>query len=72
MSGGEGTVFKMAAGNIVFYDNMDEMTGYNAKLTFFGFKLITLTPKLVKYGVKIPLKVSWRVWAFVSRLKLYM
>ena len=32
---GEGTVVKMAAGKIVCYDNMDQMTGYNAKLTFF-------------------------------------
>ena len=32
---GEGTVFQMAAGNIVCYDKMDQMTGYNAKLTFF-------------------------------------
>ena len=39
-----GTVFKMAAGSIVCYDNMDRMTGYNAKLTFLGFKLIELTP----------------------------
>ena len=42
--GGVGTVFKMAAGSIVCYDNMDRMTGYNAKLTFLGFKLIELTP----------------------------
>ena len=29
------------------------MTGYNARLSFFGFKLIELTPKLIKYGIKI-------------------
>ena len=49
-----------AAGNIVCYDNMDQMTGYNAKLTIFGFKLNELTPKLIinKYSIKISLKVS--------------
>ena len=54
--GGRGT----AAGNIVCYDNMDQMTGYNAKLTIFGFKLNELTPKLIinKYSIKISLKVS--------------
>ena len=57
---GEGTVFKMAAGNIVCYQKINQMTGYNAKLTFFGCKLIELTPKLIinKYGIKILLKVS--------------
>lgn len=30
-----------------------KMTGYNARLSFFGFKLIELTPKLIKYGIKI-------------------
>ena len=53
MSEGEGTVFKVEAGNIVCYDKKDEMTEYNAKLTFFGFKLIELTPKLIKYGIKV-------------------
>ena len=42
------------------------MTGYNAKLIFFRFKLIKLTPKVIKNGIKISLKVSWRIWAAVS------
>ena len=45
---------------------MGQMTGYNAKLIFFRFKLIELTPKVIKNGIKISLKVSWRVWAAVS------
>ena len=35
------------------------MTGYNVKLSFFGFKVIELTPKLIKYGIKVLLKVSF-------------
>lgn len=47
----ERIVFKMAADNIV-------CTGYNVKLSFFLFKLIELPPKLIKYGIKVSLKVS--------------
>ena len=57
--GGEGTVFKMTACNIVCTTAWIKMTGYNVKLSFFGFKLIELTPKLIKYGVKVSLKVSF-------------
>lgn len=54
MSGvGEGIVFKMAAGNIVWATALIKVTGYNVKLSFFGFKLIELTPKLIKYGIKV-------------------
>ena len=54
MSGvGEGIVLKMAAGNIVWTTAWIKMTGYNVKLSFFGFKLIELTPKLIKYGIKV-------------------
>ena len=35
-----------------------KMTGYNVKLSLFGFKLIELTPKLIKRGIKVSLKVS--------------
>ena len=35
------------------------MTEYNVKLSFFGFKLIELTPKLIKCGIKVSLKVSF-------------
>ena len=48
------------------------MTGYNVKLSFFRFKLIELTPKLIKYDIKVSLNVSWSIWVVTSRLKLYM
>ena len=73
---GEGRVFKMTAGNIVLTTAWMKMTGYNVKLSFFGFKLIELTPKLIKCGIKVSLKVSFlsfeRIWVVASRLKLYM
>ena len=43
----------MAAGNIVWATALIKVTGYNVKLSFFGFKLIELTPKLIKYGIKV-------------------
>ena len=63
---GEGDSFHNGRWQYFSYDNMDQMTGYNAKLIFFRFKLIELTPKVIKNGIKISLKVSWRVWAAVS------
>ena len=48
---GKGTVFKMAAGNIVCTTAWIKMTGYKVQLSFFGFKLIELTPKLIKYDI---------------------
>ena len=62
----------MAAGNIIRTTAWIKMTGYNAKLSFFRFKLIELTPKLIKYDIKVSLKDSWRIWVVASRLKLYM
>ena len=50
--GGEGTVFKMAAGNIVCTTTWIKMNGCNVKLPLCGFKLIELTPKLTEYGIK--------------------
>lgn len=64
--GGGGDSFQNGQRLYCLYDNMDQMTGYNAKLIFFRFKLIELTPKVIKNGIKISLKVSWRVWAAVS------
>ena len=48
MSGGEGTVFKMAAGNIVCTTTWIKMNGCNVKLPLSGFKLIELTPNCFK------------------------
>ena len=65
MSGG-GDSFHNGRWQYFLYDNMDQMTGYNAKLIFFRVKLIELKPKVIKYVIKISLKVSWRIWAAVS------
>ena len=51
--GGEGTVFKMDAGNIVCTTTWIKMNGCNVKLPLSGFKLIELTPKLSEYGIKV-------------------
>ena len=64
--GGGGDSFHNGRWQYCLYDNMDQMTGYNAKLIFFRFKLIELKPKVIKYVIKISLKVSWRIWAAVS------
>ena len=51
--GGSGDSFRNGQRLYCLYDNMDQMTGYNVKFSFFVFKLIELTPKLIKYGIKI-------------------
>ena len=51
--GGEGTVFKVDAGNIVCTTTWIKMNGCNVKLPLSGFKLIELTPKLSEYGIKV-------------------
>ena len=51
--GGEGTVFKMDAGNIVCTTTWIKMNGCNVKLPLSGFKLIELKPKLSEYGIKV-------------------